>query len=192
MPGGPPRSTSALVGLYCGGTNTRRLKRALCTLLGGGPVSRSAVSRVVAGLQAQYQAWRQRDLAALGVVYVYLDAMHVNVRVLKRVAPLPVQAAVGVLADGQKVLLDLAVYASESGAAWDDFLERLTARGLGRPQLVIGDGSKGLEAALSQVWPGIVVQPCVVPKLRNLAGLLPQAALSGGPRVVSPQRVRGQ
>jgi putative transposase len=165
---------AALVGLYCAGTNTRRLKRALQTLLGGGPVSRSAVSRVVAGLQAQYQAWRQRDLAALGVVYVYLDAMHVKVRVLKRMAPLPVQAAVGVLADGQKVLLDLAVYARESGAAWGDFLERLAARGLGPPRLVIGDGSKGLEAALRQVWPGVPVQRCVVHKLRNLAAYCPK------------------
>jgi len=165
---------AALVGLYCAGTNTRRLKRALQTLLGGGPVSRSAVSRVVAGLQAQYQAWRQRDLSGLGVVYVYLDAMHVKVRVLKRMAPLPVQAAVGVLADGQKVLLDLAVYASESGAAWGDFLERLTARGLPRPALVIGDGSKGLEAALARVWPGVLVQRCVVHKLRNLAAYCPK------------------
>lgn len=164
---------AALVGLYCAGTNTRRLKRALGALLGGGPVSRSTVSRVVASLHRHYHAWRQRDLGALGVVYVYLDAMHVKVRVLKRVAPLPVQAAVGVLADGQKVLLDLAVYASESGAAWSDFLERLTARGLGRPQLVISDGSKGLHAALDGIWPGVAVQRCVVHKLRNLAAYCP-------------------
>jgi transposase-like protein len=165
---------AALLGFYCAGGNTRRLQRALQSLLGAGPVSRSAVSRVVGMLRAEYATWRTRALAELGVVYLYLDAIHLHVRVLKRVEPLPVQVAVGVLADGQKVLLDLALYAAESASAWGDFLRGLLARGLGAPQLVIADGSKGLRRAVSEVWPTVAVQRCTVHKLRNLAAHCPR------------------
>ena len=41
---------AALIGLYLSGTNTRRVKLALRPLLKGAPLSKSAVSRVVAGL----------------------------------------------------------------------------------------------------------------------------------------------
>jgi transposase-like protein len=165
---------AALLGFYCAGGNTRRLGRALQALLGAGPVSRSAVSRVVGVLRGEYGAWRSRTLAELGVAYLYLDAVHLHVRVLKRVEPLPVQVAVGVLADGQKVLVDLALYAAESASAWGDFLGGLVARGLAAPQLVIADGSTGLRRALSEVWPSVPVQRCTVHKLRNLAAHCPK------------------
>ena len=44
---------AALIGLYLSGTNTRRVKLALKPLLKGAPLSKSAVSRVVAGLKDQ-------------------------------------------------------------------------------------------------------------------------------------------
>jgi putative transposase len=165
---------AALIGFYCAGGNQRRLARALHSLLGQGPASRSAISRVVQGLRGEYDAWRQRSLSGVAVQYLYLDAIHLHVRVLKRVEPLPVQVAVGVLADGQKVLLDLRLYVAESAAAWGDFLRGLVERGLLTPRLVIADGSKGLRRALSEVWPPLAVQRCTVHKLRNLAAHCPK------------------
>lgn len=165
---------AALAGFYCAGGNQRRLARALRSLLGDGPASRSAISRVVRTLRAAYDVWRTRPLAALGITYLYLDAVHLHVRVLKRVEPLPVQVAVGVRPDGQKVLLDFRLYAAESASAWGDFLAGQVARGLGVPALVIADGSKGLRRALSAVWPAVPVQRCAVHKLRNLAAHCPR------------------
>lgn len=165
---------AAFAGFYCAGGNQRRLARALRSLLGDGPASRSAISRVVRALRVEYDVWRTRPLGELGVTYLYLDAIHLHVRVLKRVEPLPVQVAVGVLADGQKVLLDFRLYAAESASAWGDFLAGLVARGLPAPALVMADGSKGLRRALSEVWPPVPVQRCTVHKLRNLAAHCPR------------------
>ncbi len=46
----------------------------------------------------------------------------------------------------------------ESEAAWRAMLDDLTSRGLGRPELVIVDGGKGLEAALASLWDDVPVQ----------------------------------
>ena len=56
----------------------------------------------------------------------------------------------GVRRDGQKVVLAIRNMSGESEAAWRAVLEELLARGLVKPELVIVDGGKGLEAALCE------------------------------------------
>jgi transposase-like protein len=165
---------AALIGLYLSGTNTRRVKQALKPLLKGAPLSKSAVSRVVTGLQDQYETWRSRDLSAERLKVLYLDAAYLRVRLAKKIEKIPVAAAVGVRADGTKVLLGLWTYASEGRAAWGAVLEDLTARGLPVPAGVVIDGSRGLRGALAESWPKVAVQRCTVHKLRNLEAHAPK------------------
>ena len=165
---------AALAGLYLSGTNTRRVKQALRPLLKGAPLSKSAVSRVVAGLKDQYEMWRSRDLSAERLKVLYLDAAYLRVRLAKKIEKVPVVAAVGVQRDGTKILLGLWTYASEGRAAWGAVLEDLTARGLMVPAVSVIDGSKGLRAALAEWWPAVAVQRCTVHKLRNLEAHAPR------------------
>jgi len=62
----------------------------------------------------------------------------------------------------------------ESEAAWRAVLDDLTSRGLARPDLVIVDGGKGLEAALASLWDDVPVQRCTVHKERNLLAHAPK------------------
>jgi hypothetical protein len=55
--------------------NSRRLRGALRPLLEAAPLSKSAVSRVVATLKAEVDAWRTRPLTDLDVLGLYLDAV---------------------------------------------------------------------------------------------------------------------
>jgi hypothetical protein len=50
----------------------------------------------------------------------------------------------------------------------------LLARRLGKPELVIVDGGKGLEAALASLWDYVPVQRCSVHKERNLIAHAPK------------------
>jgi hypothetical protein len=50
----------------------RRIRGALQPLLKAAPLSKSAVSRVVATLKDGLEAWRTRSVADLDVIYVYL------------------------------------------------------------------------------------------------------------------------
>jgi hypothetical protein len=53
-------------------------------------------------------------------------------------------------------------------------LDDLTARGMAKPELVIVDGGKGLEAALASLWDDVPVQRCTVHKERNLLAHAPK------------------
>jgi putative transposase len=168
---------SALLGCYLSGANGRRIRGALSPLLRGAPLSKSAISRIVGRLQALFADWRQRSLKEETVVFVYLDAIALRVRIANKVVSAPVLVALAVKADGHKGVLDLELLQSESSECWGGFVEGLVNRGLKRPSLVIIDGNKGLRAAVEKSWPGIKVQRCTVHKLRNLERHVPRHAL---------------
>lgn len=167
----------ALLGCYLSGANGRRIKGALSPLLRGAPLSKSAISRLVGRLEALFTQWRSRSLASEAVVFLYLDAIALRVRIANKVISVPVLVGLGVQEDGQKVILDLELYQSESSSCWEGFFEGLISRGLKPPCLVIIDGNKGLRAAVEKNWPGTAVQRCTVHKLRNLERYAPRHAL---------------
>ena len=167
----------ALLGCYLSGANGRRIRGALAPLLRGTPLSKSAISRLVGRLEALFTQWRSRSLASEGVVFLYLDAIALRVRIANKVISVPVLVGLGVKEDGEKVILDLELFQSESSSCWEGFLEGLISRGLKPPCLVIIDGNPGLRAAVAKNWPGIGVQRCTVHKLRNLERYAPRHAL---------------
>ena len=166
---------TTLARLYLSGASTRDLRRAVAPLFGTGALSKSAVSRVVTRLQASYQTWQRRSLADEPIAYLILDGQRHRVRADGRVTWCSVLMALGVRTSGEKVVLGLRVGGDEQTAAWACLLEDLTQRGLGRPQLVISDGSLGAAAALEATWSGIAHQRCLVHKLRNLVACVPRS-----------------
>lgn len=159
---------------YLSGASTRDLRRAVAPLFGTTALSKSAVSRVVTRLQADDQTWQRRTLTDEPISYLLLDGQRHRVPAEGRVTWCSVLMALGVQTTGEKVVLGLCVVGDEQTAAWTHLLEDLTARGLGRPQLVISNGSKGAAAALEATWPGIAHQRCLVHKLRNLVACVPR------------------
>ena len=97
----------AMLGVYLGGTNTRRIKGALAPLLRGGPLSKDAVSRLVGRLAEDFETWRHRDLAADAIQYLMLDGWYPKVRIGKRRVRVPVLVTLGVRANGDRVILDV-------------------------------------------------------------------------------------
>src|SRR5918994_6062382 len=168
----------ALLGCYLSGANGRRIRGALSPLLRDSPLSKSAISRIVGRLEGMFSQWRERSLKTESVVFVYLDAIALRVRIANKVVSAPVLVGLGVKGDGQKMILGLELLQSESSVCWGGFVEGLANRGLKRPSLVIIDGNKGLRAAVEKNWPGIEVQRCTVHKLRNLQRYVPRHALA--------------
>jgi transposase-like protein len=166
----------ALIGMYLGGVNTRRVKAVLRPLLRGTPLSKSAISRLVSRLTLAFKEWQKRSLSAWKFQYAYLDAIFVKSRFNGRVSSIPILAVIGVSAKGEKVLISLSAKGSESSEAWQGVVGDLVARGLKKPKLVIIDGGQGLRAAVERVWPQADVQRCAVHKLRNLLSHAPKHA----------------
>ena len=173
-----PEVNEAIVATYLAGGNTRRIRGALQPLLKAAPLSKSAVSRVVATLKDGMAAWRTRPLGDVDAIYLYLDGFALRVRSAGKVVSVPVLGVVGVLPDGRKQLLALDLCAGESFAAWKGCLDDLAARGSRNPVLCIIDGNAGLRRAVGLVWPRAAVQRCCVHKLRNLERKAPKHALA--------------
>jgi putative transposase len=188
----------AVVATYLAGGNLRRIRGALRPLLKAAPLSKSAISRILATLKAGLEAWQTRPLADLEIVYLYLDAIALRVRSAGKVSSLPVLGAVAVLADGQKQLLALELCSGESFEAWKGCLDDLAGRGLKGPLLCIIDGNPGLRRAVELRWPTAAVQRCCVHKLRNLERKAPStrwrrsATTSTGSSMPPVRRPRGR
>ncbi len=169
------RVDEAILGSYLAGANTRRIKKALEPLLGESNLSKSAISRVVQRIKTSFEAWSTRSLREESYPVTYLDGLFLKVRMARRVISVPVLAALGVAADGTKVLISLRLVGSESGATWKALIEDLSKRGLPAPVVVVSDGHAGLTRAL-ELWPSARPQRCAVHKLRNLLSHCPRHA----------------
>ncbi len=173
-----PEVNEAVIATYLAGGNTRRIRGALRPLLKAAPLSKSAVSRVIATLKDGLEAWRTRSLTDLDVIYVYLDGFALRVRSAGKVVSVPVLGVIGVVPDGHKHLLALELCGGESFGSWKGCLDDLLARGLRAPMLAIIDGNAGLRRAVGLVWPSAAVQRCCVHKLRNLERKAPKHAIA--------------
>jgi putative transposase len=165
---------SLIAAVYLCGVSTRRVSLALSQALGPS-VSKSTVSRCLEQLRPSFEAWQKRDLSNDAIVRLIVDGFGVDVRVDRKSARMNMLVCMGVMEDGQKVVLSIKEMASESKAAWAELLEDLSSRGVKEPQLLVCDGSKGLESAISEIWPKTLVQRCTVHKLRNLLAHAPKS-----------------
>ncbi len=165
----------AILGAYLAGVNTRRIRKALEPLLGSEHLSKSAVSRVAARLKEQFAQWSERDLSDERYAIVFLDGMHLKVRMARRVVSVPVLVVLGVAEDGTKRLLGLELAVSEASAHWSGLVKDLAKRGLESPRLVVADGHAGLGKAMD-LWPQARIQRCTLHKWRNLESACPTHA----------------
>jgi transposase-like protein len=158
----------AILGTYLAGGNTRRIRKALAPLLGEANLSKSAISRVVARIKEAFGRWSERDLSEESYPIVFLDGIHLKVRLVRRVVSVPIMVALGVDEEGRKKLVSMKLLGAESGAAWGELIKDLKRRGLPEPALVVTDGNGGLTTQTAELWRSARLQRCVVHKLKNL------------------------
>ena len=158
--------------LYLHGLASGDFELALRGLLGEqAPLSASTVARAKARWQAEYSEWQQRPLED-EIVYLWLDGVYLKAGLEKEKAALLV--AIGVKADGHKVVLAVTSGYRESTASWRALLRDLKARGMNEPRLVVGDGNLGLWSALRNIFPGAEEQRCWNHRLVNLLTQVPK------------------
>lgn len=165
----------ALLGAYLAGANMRRIRKALEPLLGEANLSKSSISRVVQRVKGTFEEWSRRSLEGQHFAVVYLDGIHLKVRMARRVVSVPVLVALGTREDGTKELMALRLVGCESRTTWVALIEDLSRRGMPGPVAVVSDGHAGLTRAI-ELWPQAQVQRCTVHKLRNLLAHCPKHA----------------
>jgi putative transposase len=161
---------------YVHGVSTRKVDDLVKALGADSGISKSEVSRICSGLDAEVAQFRDRNLAALDYPYVFLDATYCKARVNHRIVSQAVVVAVGVAADGRREVLGFDVGDTENEGFWTSFLRSLKARGLDGVKLVISDAHTGLKKAISTVFQGSSWQRCRVHFMRNVLSVVPKAS----------------
>ncbi len=170
-----PKVNDVLPVLYLRGLSTGDFRPALERLLGedAAGLSPSTIGRLCKDWEAEHARFRQRSLRFHRYAYVFVDGVHVSVR-LGEDDRLCLLVVIGVREDGTKELLAIEDGYRESTDSWAAVMRDLRDRGLNEPELVIGDGALGIWAALKDVFPGARRQACWVHKIANVLDALPK------------------
>ena len=153
---------------YVHGVSTRSVDDLVKALGADTGISKSQVSKICAGLDAEINEFKNRTLDHTSFPYVFLDATYCKARVNHRIVSQAVVIATGVNATGIREIIGFAVGDNETEAFWKEFLRSLRARGLAGVQLVISDAHAGLVAAIAQVFLGAAWQRCRVHFVRDV------------------------
>ena len=116
--------------LYLKGVSTGNFMEALQSLVGeeARGLSASVITRLMEQWQDDYAAWQKRDLTGKQYVYMWVDGIHVNVRLSGEKQCFLV--VMGATADGTKELIAVTDGFRESKQSWMELLLDLKQRGL--------------------------------------------------------------
>ena len=164
--------------LYLHGLSSNDLAPALEQFLGSSHgLSASVITRLTRQWQDEARAFQQRSLAGVDYVYMWVDGIHLKVRLEQDKVCLLVM--IGVRADGRKELIALTDGFRESSESWADLLRDCKRRGMPAPVLAVGDGALGFWKALRDVFPDTREQRCWWHKTGNVLSALPKSAQPG-------------
>ena len=173
-----PRVAEVLPLLYLHGLSSGDFAPALGQFLGTGHgLSPATITRLTAQWQDEARAFAARSLAEADYVYVWVDGIHLKVRLAgDRVCLL---VMIGVRVDGTKELVALADGFGESAESWADLLRDAKRRRMRVPTLAVGDGALGFWTALREVFADTGEQRCWWHKTGNVLAALPKWAHPG-------------
>jgi len=161
--------------MYAHGLSTRDIEEAFTDATGTCLLSRSAVSEITEALWEEYETFATRDLSGYELEYLFLDAIYETLRQQGGVQE-ALLCAWGILRDGRKVLLHLALGQKERYQCWLEFLRSLVGRGLRAPLTITSDGAPGVLRAIAEVWSQSLRLRCWVHTMRNVLDKIPDSA----------------
>src|SRR4029078_4717818 len=109
--------------------------------------------------QDEAKALENRDLSKIDYVYLWVDGIHLKVRLEQEKLCLLVM--IGVRAEGGKNLFAITAGFRESTESWADLLRDCRRRGMRAPVLAVGDGALGFWKAVREGVPDTREQRCL-------------------------------
>ncbi len=173
-----PQVAQVLPLLYLHGLSSGDFGPALTQFLGSGAgLSAATITRLTGQWQDEATAFNKRSLKDTDFVYMWVDGIHLKVRLEQDKVCLLVM--IGVRADGTKELIAVADGFRESSESWADLLRGSKRRGMRAPVLAIGDGALGFWKAIREVFPATKEQRCWFHVGGNVLSALPKSAHPG-------------
>lgn len=156
---------AAIMALYAQGNSNEDIHRMLAKIYGIS-YSTSAISTITDRVWPEINAWQQRPLQP-GYAIVYLDGIFFRIQEDGRFVEKTLYSVYGVDIEGNRDMLGLYINKREVADQWMLVLEDLKRRGVEDIFFVCIDGLPGFKKAIHAVFPEVIVQRCIVHKVRN-------------------------
>jgi putative transposase len=154
-----------ILSLYSRGMTTRDIEAHLREVYGVN-ASRELISNITDVVVDEIKAWQSRPLDEVYPI-LYVDGIRIRVKDNGVVTTKVAYLAIGVDVDGRKHALGCWIQDTEGAKFWQKVLADLRNRGVKDILIVCCDGLTGLPDAIHAIFPGSVVQTCVVHVIRN-------------------------
>jgi putative transposase len=152
--------TNAIAESYLQGVSTRRI-REVVSHLGVERLSASTVSRIAKELDEKVAEFLKRPIER-PIPYIYVDASYFKVRDGGKYVTKAFLIVTGIRDDGYREILGAKITDNESEGFWSGFFDELIDRGLKGVKLIVSDGHKGIQSAVSSSFLGATWQMCQV------------------------------
>lgn len=163
--------TNAIAESYLQGVSTRRI-RDVVSHLGVERLSASTVSRIASELDEKVAEFLKRPIER-PMPYIYVDASYFKIRDSGKYVTKAFLIVTGIRDDGYREILGAKITDSESEGFWSGFFDELIDRGLKGVKLVVSDGHKGIQSAVSSRFLGATWQMCQVHFSRAVLNNIP-------------------
>jgi putative transposase len=154
-----------IMALYAQGNSIEDVRRLLAQLFSV-DISAGKISTITDQILPVLQEWRTRQLEAFYGV-IYMDAIHFKVRHEGKYSLRAFYTVYSINIEGSRDLLGMYIAESEGANRWGMVLQDLRRRGVEDVLVFCTDNLAGFSEAMGDVFPGTVVQKCLVHKIRN-------------------------
>lgn len=154
-----------VISMYAKGMTTRDISSHIKEIYGFG-ISEGMVSQITNKILPTIEEWQSRPLDKV-YPFVFLDAIHYNVRDNGVIVKKAVYIALGYNKEGIKEILGMWVGENESSKYWLMVLNELKNRGLEDILMVSTDNLPGFTQAIEAIYPKTEIQKCIIHQIRN-------------------------
>lgn len=154
-----------IINLYGMGTTTREISNYIEDIYGFG-ISAEMVSNITDKIIPEMEEWKTRRLEEV-YPFVYIDAIHFNVKENGVVGKKAAYVAMGISTNGIKEVLGIYVGENETSKFWMTVFNNLKNRGLKDILILSSDGLTRIKEAIQVAFPKTEHQTCIVHLTRN-------------------------
>lgn len=160
-----------VLSMYARGMSQRDISKTIEEIYGF-EVSHQMISDITDTILPEVEEWRNRPLKQC-YPFLFVDCMYVTVRSEYESKEEAVYVILGYDLEGHKEVLGLWMDVSESKNYWMQVFDEIKKRGVEDVFFISMDGVSGLEDGARAIFPGVIVQRCIVHLIRNSIKYIP-------------------
>lgn len=138
----------------------------------GFTMSHEQISHITDCILDEVHEWQNRPLLPF-YPFLFVDCIYVSMRTERAIKQKAVYVMLGYDINGNKDILGLWINETEGKHTWMQIFDEIRSRGVQDVGFISMDGVSGLEEGARSIFPGTVVQRCIVHLIRNSLRYIP-------------------